>query len=131
MPPGGEAPAFGDARVRDLLRKGGACGLKPKSDTELLPVLLELIGARIPVSRWPAQMAKAERTGHAREAAQAQAAHSDRSAQPPDPETGTRRPQADDWLFSPETRYCPRCLAGDGSPFKRNSADAGNWPGSS
>ena len=25
------------------------------------------------------------------------------------------RPQADDWLFTPETRYCPRCLAGDGS----------------
>jgi hypothetical protein len=40
MPPGGQAPAFGDARVRDLLRKAGACGLKPKSDAELLPVLL-------------------------------------------------------------------------------------------
>ena len=26
-----------------------------------------------------------------------------------------RRPQADDWLFTPETRYCPHCLAGDGS----------------
>jgi len=25
------------------------------------------------------------------------------------------RPPADDWLFTPETRYCPRCLAGDGS----------------
>jgi len=25
------------------------------------------------------------------------------------------RPQADEWLFAPGTRYCPRCLAGDGS----------------
>lgn len=25
------------------------------------------------------------------------------------------RPPADDWLFTPETRYCPRCLASDGS----------------
>ena len=25
------------------------------------------------------------------------------------------RPQAGDWLFTPELRYCPRCLAGDGS----------------
>lgn len=24
-------------------------------------------------------------------------------------------PQADDWLFAPEVRYCPRCLAGNGS----------------
>jgi hypothetical protein len=77
-----QAPAFGDARVRDLLRKAGACGLKPKSDAELLPVLLELIGARIPVSRWPSQMAKAE---HAREVARAQAAKADRPAQPSDP----------------------------------------------
>ena len=90
MPPGGQAPAFGDARVRDLLRKAGACGLKPRSDTGLLPVLLELIGARIPVSQRPAQMAKAERTEHAREVAQAQAAQADRPAQPPGPETGTR-----------------------------------------
>lgn len=29
-----------------------------------------------------------------------------------------RMPQADDWLFSPGNRYCPRCLAGDGSPVQ-------------
>ena len=28
------------------------------------------------------------------------------------------RPQADDWLFAPGTRYCPCCLAGDGSPVQ-------------
>jgi hypothetical protein len=84
LPAAGQAPAFGDARVRDLLRKAGACGLRPKSDAELLPVLLEMIGARIPVSQWPTQMAKAERTGHAREVAQAKAAQSDRPADPAD-----------------------------------------------
>jgi len=82
LPPDGQAPAFGDARVRDLLSRADACGLKPRSDAELLPVLLELIGGRIPVSRWPSQMTKAERTGHAREVTQAQAAQADRPAQP-------------------------------------------------
>ena len=92
LPPGAQAPAFGDARVRDLLRKADACGLKPRSDAELLPVLLELIGARIPVSRWPSQMARAERTGHAREAARAKAAQADKPVQPPGPGTGTLEP---------------------------------------
>ena len=78
MPPDGQAPAFGDARVRDLLKKAEACGLKPKSDAELLPVLLELIGSRIPVSQWPTQMTRAQRTEHAREVTQAQAARDDR-----------------------------------------------------
>ena len=68
--PAGRLPAFGDARVRDLLRKAGACGLKPEIGRRAAPVLLELIGARIPVSQWPAQMTKAQRTEHAREAAQ-------------------------------------------------------------
>ena len=90
MPPGGQAPAFGDARVRDLLRKADACGLKPEIGHRAASRPAELIGARIPVSRWPTQMAKAERTGHAREVAQAQAAQADRPAQPPGPETGTR-----------------------------------------
>jgi hypothetical protein len=84
MPAPGQAPVFGDARVRDLLKKASACGLRPKTDAELLPVLLEMIGARIPVSQWPTQMAKAERTGHAREEARARAARSDRPADPAD-----------------------------------------------
>jgi hypothetical protein len=80
MPPVGQMPAFGDARVRDLLKKADARGLRPKSDTELLPVLLELIGSHIPVSQWPTQMTKAQRAEHAREVAQAAAAHTDRPA---------------------------------------------------
>ncbi len=84
MPPAGQMPAFADARVRDLLKKANACGLEPKSDGELLPVLLELIGSKIPVSQWPAQMDKSQRTGHAREVTQAKTAQAGRPASLPD-----------------------------------------------
>ncbi|MER6463785.1 hypothetical protein ACWC4D_29865 [Streptomyces sp. NPDC001288] len=40
MPQADQMPAFGDARARDLLRKAAAAGRKPKSDADLLPVLL-------------------------------------------------------------------------------------------
>ncbi|MGW4995434.1 transposase [Streptomyces mirabilis] len=83
QPAVGQMPAFGDARVRDLLKKAASCGMKPKSDTELLPVLLELIGSTIPVSQWPTQMNKSQRTEHAREVAQAKAAEADRPATTP------------------------------------------------
>lgn len=88
LPPTGQMPAFGDARVRDLLKKAEACGMRPKSDTELLPVLLELIGSVIPVSRWPTQMAKSQRVEHAREATQAKTAEADR------PPSALTEPQA-------------------------------------
>ncbi|WP_406187417.1 AAA family ATPase [Streptomyces sp. NBC_01006] len=80
LPPDGQAPAFGDARVRELMAKVCASGLQPKSDRELLPVLLELVGLRAPVSGWKS-LRKAERTEHAREVSQAAAARADR---PPD-----------------------------------------------
>jgi hypothetical protein len=83
LPPAGQVPAFGDARVRDLLKKAEACGLAPRSDAELLPVLLELIGGTVPVSSWPTQLSKAQRIEHAREVAQADAAHTDRPRTPP------------------------------------------------
>ncbi len=85
LPPEGEVPAFSDARVRDLLAAARQAGLRPRSDAELLPLLLDLIGAHIPVEAWPTRMGKAERTVHAREAAQAQAAASDRPAAPVQP----------------------------------------------
>jgi hypothetical protein len=78
LPPDGEMPAFGDTRVTELLRAAAAAGLAPRTDAELLPLLLELIGGRIPVSEWPARMAKKKRTEHAREVAQGQAAEADR-----------------------------------------------------
>lgn len=78
LPGAGQVPAFGDARVRELMKTMRDCGLKPRTDAELLPVLLELIGSAVPVGQWPTQMSKAQRTGHAREAAQADAAVGDR-----------------------------------------------------
>lgn len=85
MPQAGQMPAFGDARASDLIKKADAAGLKPKSDAELLPVLLELIGSVVPVSKWPTQMKKAQRIEHARETHQAQAAQADRPSNPPAP----------------------------------------------
>ncbi|MFC9915723.1 transposase [Streptomyces sp. NPDC127197] len=78
LPPGGQAPAFGDARVRELLQQAEASGLRPRTDDELLPVLMELLGSRIPVSQWKTQMPKSARTEHAREVTQASAAQADR-----------------------------------------------------
>ena len=83
LPPEGEIPAFGDARAAELLRAAKAAGLKPRSDAELLPLLLELIGGRIPVDAWPAQMPRKKRKDHAREVLQAQAAATDRPEPPP------------------------------------------------
>jgi hypothetical protein len=80
LPPDGEIPAFGDARVEELARAAKAAGLKPKSDAELLPLLLELIGGHIPVEAWPTQMPKKKRKDHAREVLQGQAAAADRPA---------------------------------------------------
>ena len=80
LPPEGEVPAFGDARREQLLRAVRQAGLMPKSDAELLPVLLELAGAHVPVDQWPGQMTRQQRVQHAREAAQAAAAAADRPA---------------------------------------------------
>jgi hypothetical protein len=60
-----------------LLRAARQVGLKPRSDTELLPLLLQLLGAHVPVDSWPARMSKAQRTEHARESTQASAASAD------------------------------------------------------
>ncbi|MBE4737573.1 transposase [Streptomyces caniscabiei] len=80
LPEEGEVPAFSDARVREAMRELRKRGLAPKADTELLPVLLELIGGNIPVEKWPTQLSKRQRTEHAREVAQASAAAADRPA---------------------------------------------------
>jgi hypothetical protein len=80
LPEEGEVPAFSDARVREAMRELRRRGLAPKADTELLPVLLELIGSTIPVEQWPTQLSKRQRTEHAREVAQAAAAAADRPA---------------------------------------------------
>lgn len=71
--------------VRDL-------GMKPRTDADLLPVLLDLIGTAVPLSQWPGKMTKAQRTARAREIAQATAAAADR---PQDPGTVARQPRRD------------------------------------
>ncbi|MFF7879698.1 transposase [Streptomyces sp. NPDC020794] len=80
MPPEGEIPAFTDARVRELLTAANQAGLKPRSDSELLPSLLQLLADHATVQQWPGQLTKAQRSERAREAAQVQAAAGDRPA---------------------------------------------------
>jgi len=46
-------PAFGDARVEELLTRVREAGLKPRSDSDLVPILLEMLGAVDPVENWP------------------------------------------------------------------------------
>src|ERR1035441_4973801 len=58
----------------------GVGGVVPRSDAELLPLLLDLIGGLIPVDAWPTQMSRQQRTAHARETAQADQAAADRPA---------------------------------------------------
>lgn len=105
LPPEGEVPSFSDARVRDLLSAARQAGLTPRTDAELLPLLLELIGAHIPVSAWPS-MPKATRTEHAREAAQANAAAADRASART--RACCRRPRHTTTPTSTITQICPR-----------------------
>ncbi|MFC8665256.1 hypothetical protein [Streptomyces sp. NPDC057199] len=90
LPPGGEVPASRTPRPRVPLAEVRRRGLAPRSDSELLPVLLELLGSAIPVEKWPTQMAKRERISRSRQAVQTQAARTDRAAAVP-PLAGERR----------------------------------------
>jgi len=78
MPADGQLPAFGDACRDQLLRTVKQAGLAPRSDTELLPVLLDLLAAAAPVDGWSTQMPKQARRRQAREATQTAAAGTDR-----------------------------------------------------
>ena len=80
LPPEGEVPSFSDLRADDLLRAARAAGLQPRSDAELLPLLLDLVGGLIPVDSWPTQMSRQQRTAHARQSAQSDQAAADRPA---------------------------------------------------
>jgi hypothetical protein len=99
LPAAGEIPSFSDARVRELLSAARAAGLAPRSDADLLPLLLELIGGNIPVSDWPTQMPRKARQDYARQAEQGRAAAADR---PPGAEhtardVPRREPEAVGW----------------------------------
>jgi hypothetical protein len=83
LPADGEVPSFNDARVREVLAQARRAGLAPRSDAELLPVLLELLAGPTPIEGWTTQMAKRERTDQAREAGQGVAADADRPTTEP------------------------------------------------
>lgn len=85
LPAQGEAPAFGDVRRDELLRKVKQAKLTPRSDKELLPQMLDLLGGHVSVDQWPTQMSSKDRRQHAREVMQAQAAAGDR----PPPSAGS------------------------------------------
>lgn len=80
--------------MTELLKRVERSGLKPKSDDELLPHLLELLGTAVPVRQWPTQK-KSQRVDLSREVHQAQAAAVDRTGLPePSPGIGGDTTQA-------------------------------------
>jgi hypothetical protein len=80
LPADGQVPAFGDACREQLLRTVKQAGLAPRSDIELLPVLLDLLAGTAPVDGWSTQSSKPARRRQAREVTQAAAADADRPA---------------------------------------------------
>ena len=80
LPPEGEIPAFSDKTAEELLREARARGLSPKSDVDLLPVLLKLLGGLAPVGQWPTQLDRKEKKNRARQVAQGDQAASDKAA---------------------------------------------------
>ncbi|MEU5439862.1 transposase [Streptomyces griseofuscus] len=94
LPEEGRMPAFSDARVRQVMRDLRKQGLTPKSDKDLLPLLLDLIGGKVPVEHWPTRLTKSQRVEHAREVSQASAAAADRpKPMPMDDATDLRVPR--------------------------------------
>jgi len=91
LPADGQVPAFGDACREQLLRAVQQAGLAPRSDAELLPVLLDLLAEAAPVDGWSTQAPKQARRQHAREATQAVTAAADR----PDASKTDRAPTAE------------------------------------
>ena len=78
MPADGDVPAFGDASREELLQTVRQAGLAPKSDKELLPVLLDLLADANPVDSWPGQDPRRRRRRQAREVTAAHTARADR-----------------------------------------------------
>jgi hypothetical protein len=68
-------------------------GTPPRTDAELLPVLLELLGSAIPVEQWPTQLTKRERRTHSCRTAQSQATAADRGSADPPAHEVTRLPE--------------------------------------
>ncbi len=126
LPAEGEIPSFTDARVTDLLREAKAQGLQPRSDAELLPLLLKLLRAHVPVGRWPGQMTRQEKKAQAREAAQADAAAADRPApSPAGPDSEDREPAAVVPLRRPDRALQARAAIDEQRRKRREAAVPG------
>ncbi|WP_307843578.1 transposase [Streptomyces sp. B15] len=79
LPPEGEIPAFSDARAEDLLAETARRGIQPRDDSELLPLLLELLETHQPVSRWITQPGgKRQRSRSTRDERRTRSASQDR-----------------------------------------------------
>ncbi|MFE1411235.1 transposase [Streptomyces sp. NPDC058746] len=79
LPAEGTVPAFGDARIGEVLKEAARAGLRPRTDAELLPVLLDLLAEVTPVEGWPGRPeARKKAAARARELARARAAATDR-----------------------------------------------------
>ncbi|MFK0190569.1 transposase [Kitasatospora sp. NPDC090308] len=90
LPPEGEVPAFSDTSVTQLLEHARRQGLAPRSEDELLPVLVELLSATTPVEQWPTRKTstrktpaagRRQRAGRVRENSRGRAAEADRSGE--------------------------------------------------
>ncbi|MEU1596881.1 transposase [Streptomyces sp. NPDC005708] len=99
LPPEGVVPAFSDKTAADLLSTVRQRGLVPRTETELVPVLLELLGEFAPVEQWPTQQrakkkaAKRDRAARSREMSRAETSQADREgiAHSQDPEPWGKR----------------------------------------
>ncbi|MFD5082545.1 transposase [Kitasatospora sp. NPDC058406] len=87
LAPEGEVPAFSDRSAEDLLETVRRRGLVPRSEAELLPVLLEILSEVAPIAQWPTRReAVSKKTAHrekiarSREISRAEAAEADRTA---------------------------------------------------
>ncbi|MFD7628969.1 hypothetical protein ACFV7Q_23550 [Streptomyces sp. NPDC059851] len=68
--------------MSEVLKEAARAGLRPRTDAELLPVLLDLLAAVTPVEVWPGRPeARQKAAGRARELAHARAALADRPNQ--------------------------------------------------
>lgn len=79
LPPEGEVPAFSDKTAEELLATARGHGLSPRSDDDLLPVLLQMLGGAAPIGQWATQLGKKEKKTRARQAVQGDQAATDRN----------------------------------------------------
>ncbi|MPY59839.1 transposase [Streptomyces spongiae] len=123
LPRESEIPAFSDRGAETLLAEVRRRGLAPRSDAELLPIVLELLGSAIPVAQWPTQMTKRERSRRSRQHAQAEAVAVDRA-----PATASGRDGDADVLAWPDQARTIQESVDADRRRRREAATAGRRP---